>query len=103
VVYGTALLTRSALERHHPFESDRFRQSVGCVGATGLPYRAVNPGLFRALKVRILPHPPGNAHARFQCDVKCSRSLMGERSRLSIEQMPVRIRSAAPTIYHAVR
>ena len=29
-------------------------------------------------------------------------SLKGESSRLSIEQMPVRIRSAAPTIYHAV-
>ena len=26
VVYSTALLTRSAFERHHPFESDRLRQ-----------------------------------------------------------------------------
>ena len=26
VVYGTALLTRSAFERHHPFESDRLRE-----------------------------------------------------------------------------
>jgi hypothetical protein len=28
VVYGAALLTRSVLERHHPFESDRLRQFV---------------------------------------------------------------------------
>ena len=32
VVYGTALLTRSAFERHHPFESDRLRQFVSSVG-----------------------------------------------------------------------
>ncbi len=32
VAYGTALLTRSALERHHPFESDRLRHIVASVG-----------------------------------------------------------------------
>ena len=75
--------------------------SVGCVGATGLPYRAVNPELFRTLRVRILPHPPGFC-TRNQSATVCSRSLIGKSSRLSIEQMPVRIRSAAPTALHAV-
>ena len=114
----------------------------GCVGATGLPYRAVNPELFRALKVRILPHPPAFACSAgfdsagpvdgegcravasaeadtYECPAAAryslarassqpwqfqfrSRSLIGQSSRLSIEQMPVRIRSAAPTVLHAV-
>jgi hypothetical protein len=54
-----------------------------------LPYRAVNSELFGALRVRILPHPPELLFTR-------GCSLNGESSRLSIEQMPVRIRLAAP-------
>ena len=42
------------------FDSRPLRQFVGCVGAIGLPYRAVTPEFFGALKVRILPHPPGS-------------------------------------------
>ena len=86
------------------------------------PYRAVNPELLRALRVRILPHPPafacptgfgsaGHLDGEGCCAVASAeagnyqmrgRSLMGESSRLSIEQMPVQIRSAAPQTSHAV-
>ena len=65
--------------------------------ATGLPYRTVNSALFRALSDRILPHPPGS-RARNLSALLCSRSLIGQSSRLSIEQMPVRIRSAAENL-----
>jgi hypothetical protein len=75
------------------FDSRPLRQLWVCWG-DWLPYRAVTPGLFGVLRVRILPHPP-KLYTR-------GCSLNGESSRLSIEQMPVRIRSAAPTIYHAV-
>ena len=54
--------SRSRLKRDAPSGLARSTRALsakcGCVGATGLPYRAVNPELFRALKVRILPHPP---------------------------------------------
>ena len=54
--------SRSRLKRDVPLGLARSTRasppSIECVGATGLPYRAVTPALFRALRVRIPPHPP---------------------------------------------
>lgn len=85
------------------FDSRPLRQR-GCVGATGLPCRAVNPELFGAIEGSN-PSTPTNHHtspdrntmqSKPSRDAECGRSLTGESSRLSIEQMPVRFRSAAP-------
>ena len=85
--------SRSRLKRDVPSGLARSTRALSakCWVCWGdwLPYRAVNPELFGALRVRILPHPPNLVRER-------GRSLNGESSRLSIEQMPVRIRSAAP-------
>ena len=76
------------------FDSRPLRQMWVCWGDwLALPGR--NPGALQSIEGSNPSTPTKTLYTR-------GCSLNGESSRLSIEQMPVRIRSAAPTIYHAV-